>query len=556
MVLKVSEHTVDILTAPHKFRIYSYLGDSHYFLDNYRQAIAVYKSALIFKDACSTTKTLLKPKECESVKDPMPDVDIKYQLHLCFVKLKDNKQALTILQSIPIKQRKPKINMAIGKLNHSMGNIIPAVTAYNKVLKECPLAIEAAEGLLNLGVKGAEVNSMMIEMVGIYGLEWITGWIKAHAHLFNHTDYPKAINSLKQLDDPSSPLCNCNRLLVAIGRAYYLNGDRKNALVYLQRAYKINPLMQDGLSTLAMCLYMEKHNKELDKLLPTTYTDESSVDPYMWIVLAFVCFSKSNYSKALCLAQKACSVDPKSIEALLLHGMILTSMKKYSDAILQFRIANDIASHIFDPHKGIVDCYIAQHKMRNAITAASNCCKQMDNHPKAYTLYSSILIKDPNTVGKAKILLQRAINVDDGYLPAIYMLAQILEQEGNYSSAIILLHRQALNQPTCRLYQMLGDLSVKQNQLEKAFDFFYSALNLDPNNKRVMESLESLGKPCNTSTVTSADSTGPILNGSLLDATFSGVNNAENESTPFNVAHEEDTFMDSDHEGSGSDISI
>lgn len=55
-------------------------------------------------------------------------------------------------------------------------------------------------------------------------------------------------------------------------------------------------------------------------------------------------------------------------------------------------------------------------------------------------------------------------------------MAQILEQEGNFSSAMILLHRQALNQPTCRLYQMLGDLNVKQNQLEKAFDFFYSAL--------------------------------------------------------------------------------
>lgn len=40
---------------------------------------------------------------------------------------------------------------------------------------------------------------------------------------------------------------------------------------------------------------------------------------------------------------KACSVDQKNIEALLLHGMILTSMKKYSDAILQFRKANDVS---------------------------------------------------------------------------------------------------------------------------------------------------------------------------------------------------------------------
>lgn len=62
--------------------------------------------------------------------------------------------------------------------------------------------------------------------------------------------------------------------------------------------------MQDGLCTLAMCLYMEKHNKDLEKLLPTSYTDESSIDPHMWIVLAFVCYSNSNYSKALCLAQR------------------------------------------------------------------------------------------------------------------------------------------------------------------------------------------------------------------------------------------------------------
>lgn len=62
-------------------------------------------------------------------------LDIKYQLHLCLVKLKDNKQALSILHSVPPKQRKTKIHMAIAKLNHQLGNIVSAATAYNKVLK-------------------------------------------------------------------------------------------------------------------------------------------------------------------------------------------------------------------------------------------------------------------------------------------------------------------------------------------------------------------------------------------------------------------------------------
>lgn len=72
MVLKVSEHTTDILTAPHKFRIYAYLGDSHYHLGNYRQAEAAYKSALTFKNAWSTATTPLK--QFDGIKDPMPDV--------------------------------------------------------------------------------------------------------------------------------------------------------------------------------------------------------------------------------------------------------------------------------------------------------------------------------------------------------------------------------------------------------------------------------------------------------------------------------------------------
>lgn len=72
MVLKVSERTTDILTAAQKFRIYAYFGDSHYFVGNYRQAEAVYKTALAFKEAYSTTKTL--PKQIDGVKDSMPDI--------------------------------------------------------------------------------------------------------------------------------------------------------------------------------------------------------------------------------------------------------------------------------------------------------------------------------------------------------------------------------------------------------------------------------------------------------------------------------------------------
>lgn len=84
-----------------------------------------------------------------------------------------------------------------------------------------------------------------IVIIFFFCISRISGWIKAHAHLFNHNEYPLAINTLKQLDD-HTPLCNSNRLLIAIGKSYYFNGDRKNALIYLQRVsnHFINQLFQ------------------------------------------------------------------------------------------------------------------------------------------------------------------------------------------------------------------------------------------------------------------------------------------------------------------------
>jgi len=46
----------------------------------------------------------------------------------------------------------------------------------------------------------------------------------------------------------------------------------------------------------------------------------------------------------------------------------------------------------------MVDCYMALHKMRNAVNAATNCCKQMKNHPKALTV--SVFLSLNNQMSK------------------------------------------------------------------------------------------------------------------------------------------------------------
>lgn len=63
--------------------------------------------------------------------------------------------------------------MALGKLYQQSGQDRSSITAYKEVVKECPLALEAAKGLLSLGVKGAEVSSLMLNSSSnISSLDW------------------------------------------------------------------------------------------------------------------------------------------------------------------------------------------------------------------------------------------------------------------------------------------------------------------------------------------------------------------------------------------------
>ena len=46
-------------------------------------------------------------------------------------------------------------------------------------------------------------------------------------------------------------------------------------------------------------------------------------------------------------------------------------------------------------------------------------------------MYASVLKKDHLTISKAKSFLEKAVQQDGGYLPAVYMLAEMYDQVKN-----------------------------------------------------------------------------------------------------------------------------
>jgi len=76
----------------------------------------------------------------------------------------------------------------------------------------------------------------------------------------------------------------------------------------------------------------------------------------------------------------------KNLEGLIAKGNILLDLKKYQDALDCFREAMSLNPYRFEPHKGIVDCYINMQRCRDAFTIASNATKKLGQTPRVLTV--------------------------------------------------------------------------------------------------------------------------------------------------------------------------
>lgn len=486
LLLSINEHNqAELLNMPCKFQIMVYYADALFHNKDFKKAESMYRKALQLKK--SLVKNKGKTQGFPQI-DLSSDIDIKYQMYLCHSNLKQYNLAVSVLESIPGKQRTASINMALAKLYQQAGMERSAITGFKEVLKECPLALDAAQGLLSLGVKGAEVASLMLSgTANIPNSEWLSTWIKAHAQLHSR-EFSQAATTLRQLDARACLRDNVD-VLVSLGEAYHFSGEHRNALAVLQRAHSLDPLSLKGMDILAAILAKDKKIKELESL-SSQLMAVSEQAPEPWISIAHFSFATKKNSRAVYFAQKACTLNTRNVEALLVKGSILLDMKKLQEAVIHFREVLRIAPYRYEAHKGLVDCYIALHRTRDAISFASNACKQLGQNPRALSLYAFVLAKDPLSVDKAKSLLEKALKQDSTHLNAVYQLAEIYEQEKQYDKGIDLLRKQVGIQSTCRLHQMLGDLLARTNEHEKAFDHYSTALNLDPNNSRALEGLQ------------------------------------------------------------------
>ncbi|EFA09646.1 anaphase-promoting complex subunit 7 [Tribolium castaneum] len=492
LALSASEQKPDFLPPLQKFQVMLLYADSLYETQQFAQSESLYRQALQLRKHLLKTKSMSN-KITESQPELASDVEIRFKIHKCCMALKQVNGAIEMLQSIQARLRTPKVNMALGNLYREAGMERSAITCYKEVLRECPLALEAVENLLKLGVKGVEVNALMVEATS--ELNWLNLWLKAQAQLYSR-DFENAAQTYKSMDSHGLLKDNTS-LLVNLGYCYHYMCEDETAIAVLQRAIKLDQNLvfgRDLLATLLASSGTSEHVEYLEDLIPTS--DMSLWTSEHWVVIGNLMFSTRRHEKAVYFAQQALCASPKNIEALLLKAKTLVELSKYQDAAQHCTEAIQICPFRYDLHQCLVECYVKMNRLREADSMAQNACKQLNFSPHSVTLHASVLLKDPMTSGKTvRNLLEKAVSQDKTFsTKAVCMLVELLEQEQQYDQARQLLLKHVEQHPTSRIHQMLGDCYVNLNKDSEAFHHYNVALRLDPSNQRATEGLSCIGR--------------------------------------------------------------
>ncbi|XP_023312320.1 anaphase-promoting complex subunit 7-like [Anoplophora glabripennis] len=328
LALTIGEQKPDTFTLLMKFQITLYYADALYSIQQFFQAENLYRQALQMRKNILIKKNS-NNKITENQNEVASDVDIKYKIHLCCLALKQKKAAGEILQMVSARLRTPKVNMALGNIFKDLGMERSAIACFKEVLRDCPLALEAVENLLKLGIKGVEVNSLMVEVSS--EITWLNSWIKAQAQLHSR-DFANAIKTYKSMDTHGLLKDNTS-LIVNMGYCYHYMCEDQRAISVLQKAFRIDPFLTAGkdlLSTLLAASGTKDHIRTLESLIPTM--DMSLWSSEHWVILGNYMFALKKYDKAAYFGQQACVLDRRNIEALLLKANTLVQIKKYQDA--------------------------------------------------------------------------------------------------------------------------------------------------------------------------------------------------------------------------------
>ncbi|EDW06575.1 anaphase-promoting complex subunit 7 [Drosophila mojavensis] len=486
----------NVATLEMEYQAMMYLSNANYKEHNYRTACSQLEAVVLQR------KTMLRFKSSyltaiESSYPQFQDAELRYKIAICYREMGEYNMAINTLQAV--KARTPRLNMLLARLLHHHGRGVgkkEKTLAYKDVLRECPMSLTSIEALLELGVEGTEVHSMVVNAAALpKNIEWLSSWIKGHAQMYG-CKHREASQTFQQLNE-TKQLHQNEHILTKIGNCLYYDGNYLHAEQYLSLAMMQNPYNINALSSLAVVYDRNKKKLERSNLIaPLEMRRTREFRSAHWFLHAQLTYSNSKYERALCFTERALDMDERNIEALLLRAGLYFMMKRQRDAVNVFQSIQCLAPYRFEVYKGLVACYVRMNCIKEAQATCTVAVRQFPTSARSFTMFAGTLFRlaNPNAVRSAKRFVEKGLQIDERYAPGIALLATIYQGEGDIKKAIALLKKQVEYRPDAMLFAMLGEMLSKEKDLDAALQYFTLSLRLDSTYQRALDGINALPK--------------------------------------------------------------
>ncbi len=150
------------------------------------------------------------------------------------------------------------------------------------------------------------------------------------------------------------------------GILYTKMKDTANAIAILEKAYRLQPVLQNGLALAS--LYAETNNEKVIALCDALQQRDTARDFSDPVFLKGVYYSNiKEYPKAIALFDEAINRDWRFIEPYIEKGIIFFEQKNYDEALKTFQFATNISYTNADNYYWMGKCYEAIGKKEEAI---------------------------------------------------------------------------------------------------------------------------------------------------------------------------------------------
>lgn len=480
-------------------------GDALFGLHQYRRALTYYLDAL--KDNSLQRQLRSKPNASKN------EIKLKAKIALCYVELKEDKQALKILLTIPREELTAAQGMMLVKLlkkNRKPTNEI--IDCYRHVLSLEPMAIEARLSLIQLGISPSELPKALLlsndptatrssKSLRPFHLSstkrgkskekgskkqnanttlpppWINALVESQELQKMH-EYAQALDILKKICNNSPRNVD---LLLRKATVEMQICDVSVPLKTLAKVHDIDPSNINQMDMYALFLRMRGQGNQLTNLsYHMLGVDETKAQT--WSVLALYADQTGQKEQALKYVDKAIYIDNDHIGSYIVKGFLALSSKEHNEeAVKAYNRAYQIDKINMCVLQGLVESFLAVSKFRQALQTAKEALQKMPRNPRALTLIGKVCSHSKEGRPKAVKAFTKALKLDSHCWEAGMKLAEIFCIKKEYSRALDLLNK-FVNwcQPQEYMHYKLAQVYVLNGELDNAMIHFHTALSLSP----------------------------------------------------------------------------